>query len=61
MLVIVPSMVSISALSTAVMASGAMMKRFSSETDRGRAGGAGVPVEVCADAVLVAEGVEAEC
>eukprot|EP00965_Chrysotila_dentata_P048227 1599824-Pleurochrysis_carterae.AAC.1 len=45
------------------MASGAMMKRSFSATDRGRTGAVGVPemVDACGAVALVAEGVEAEC
>eukprot|EP00965_Chrysotila_dentata_P107242 3543301-Pleurochrysis_carterae.AAC.1 len=57
----VPRMVSINALSTAAIASGAMMKRSCSVTDSGRAGGTRVPDDACAVALLVAEGVEVEC
>eukprot|EP00965_Chrysotila_dentata_P023632 783326-Pleurochrysis_carterae.AAC.1 len=63
-LTIVPSIASISELSTEAMASGATMKRSFSAVDRGRMGGVGVLEidDACgAVAPLVAMGVELEC
>eukprot|EP00965_Chrysotila_dentata_P132117 4368204-Pleurochrysis_carterae.AAC.1 len=63
MLATVPRMVFMSELSTEAMASEATTKRSFSVTDRGRAGGVGVPEmdEACGAVALMAEGVEVEC